>query len=349
MLSTRDAGMAGRGYGLFVTSIVMVVLATVFVGTRLSYRLVTRRTGWDDWTILASLTLSIVLTLAMCMSIGNGYGQHKTDLSTAQLRTALRWYYVAQVVYKPIIGLTKSSILASYLRIFTVSKKFNIICWVNVAVIVSWTIGTTVATMLQCIPIRASWDKSVKATCTNSDVFWLAYGGMNIATDVIILVLPIQPILKLKMRRREKIGLLLAFLVGGFVVLTSILRVVAVKASTANKADITWAFVPRATWTLVEVNIAIVCACLPALRKPLLSLVSSQRFFSMTNESQEELSGKSNTIGSGIQLETARFSRGYHDSYHNSLSNKPIVITKEYDVREEDAGSPRRLVRDSYF
>ncbi|KAF2222374.1 hypothetical protein BDZ85DRAFT_184177, partial [Elsinoe ampelina] len=266
-------GIAGRGYGLFVTSILMVTLAAVFVGTRLTYRLVTRRTGWDDWTILLSLTLSIVLTLAMCMSIGNGYGQHKTDLTTLQLRTALRWYYIAQVVYKPIIGLTKSSILASYLRIFTVSKKFNIIAWVNIAVIVSWTIGTTVATILQCVPIRASWDKSVKATCTNSDIFWLAYGGMNIATDVIILVLPVQPILKLKMRRREKIGLLLAFLVGGFVVLTSILRVIAVKASTSNKADTTWAFVPRATWTLVEVNTRIVCACLPALRKPLLSLV----------------------------------------------------------------------------
>ncbi|PNS17869.1 WD repeat-containing protein 21 [Sphaceloma murrayae] len=344
MLVERTAGIAGRGHGLFVTSIVMVALAGIFVGSRLIYRAVTRRVGWDDWTILMSLTLSIVLTTTMCMSINNGFGPHCNGTMTHRSISAQHVYesryYFAQVVYKPIIGLTKASILASYLRIFTVSKKFNIICWINVAVIVSWTIGTTVATILQCVPVRASWDKSVKAKCIDSDAFWLAYGGMNIATDVIILLLPIQPIMKLKMRAREKIGLLLAFLVGAFVVLTSILRVVAVKASTANKADTTWAFVPRATWTLVEVNIAILCACLPALRKPLMSLVSSQKLFTISNESQEASLNKSIMQDSGVQLGATRYSR--------SFPHKPILVTKEYEVLEYQ--DPRRgPARDPYF
>lgn len=32
------------------------------------------------------------------------------------------------------------------------------------------------------------------------------------------------------------------------------------------------AFVPRTTWTVIEANTGIICACLPALRKPLFAL-----------------------------------------------------------------------------
>lgn len=154
------------------------------------------------------------------------------------------------------MGLTKVSILCTYLRIFTTSKTFGHLCLAVMAVVGVWTIGSTVATILQCIPVAASWDKSIRAQCTDSDVFWIAYGALQIATDLIILSLPIQPIMKLNMRRKEKFGLLLAFGlgllyahagrsdscladIGPSVVLTSILRVVAVSASTQNKADAT--------------------------------------------------------------------------------------------------------------
>lgn len=39
--------------------------------------------------------------------------------------------------------------------------------------------------------------------------------------------------------------------------------------SVRNKADITWNFIDRGIWTLIEANLGIVAACLPALQKPL--------------------------------------------------------------------------------
>lgn len=56
------------------------------------------------------------------------------------------------------------------------------------------------------------------------------------------------------------------FALGGFVCGTSIIRTNAVAASVANKKDNTWTFIPRSTWTLVEANVGIVCACLPMMR-----------------------------------------------------------------------------------
>jgi hypothetical protein len=56
------------------------------------------------------------------------------------------------------------------------------------------------------------------------------------------------------------------FTVGGFICATSIIRTNAVAASVTNKKDSTWTFIPRSTWTLVEANVGIICACLPMMR-----------------------------------------------------------------------------------
>lgn len=71
------------------------------------------------------------------------------------------------------------------------------------------------ATILQCIPIQASWDKSVKnPKCINKDAFWYAFAATNTVTDFAIFLLPIYPAMKLQLNKREKIGLLAVFAMG---------------------------------------------------------------------------------------------------------------------------------------
>lgn len=102
-----------------------------------------------------------------------------------------------------------------YLRIFT-SKSFRLACHINLGIVAGLTIGATMATILQCIPIRASWDRSIDATCTNSAAFWYAFAVTNIITDAIILFLPVREVLHLHLDRREKYGLLALFSLGAF-------------------------------------------------------------------------------------------------------------------------------------
>lgn len=126
---------------------------------------------------------------------------------------ALQYFYIAQVVYKIVIGFNKISILMLYLRIFT-SKAFRISCYTSLAIVASFTFGSTIATILQCIPTKGSWDKRVDATCTNSTVFWYSFAVINILTDVMILCLPVREVLNLHLHRREKYGLLALFSLG---------------------------------------------------------------------------------------------------------------------------------------
>lgn len=53
------------------------------------------------------------------------------------------------------------------------------------------------------------------------------------------------------------------------VTITSILRVTAVSNSLRNRSDLTWNFIPRGIWTLIEANAGIIGACLPIFRQPL--------------------------------------------------------------------------------
>lgn len=44
-----------RGWDLWISSVVMVIIAAIFVGARFTQRVLKRSVGVDDWTILASL------------------------------------------------------------------------------------------------------------------------------------------------------------------------------------------------------------------------------------------------------------------------------------------------------
>lgn len=104
--------------------------------------------------------------------------------------------------------------LCLYLRIF-IAKYFRRLCYVSLAVVISWAIGSVVATIFQCVPVAAFWDKSVEdPRCINSDVFWYSYGITNIITDAIIFALPMREVSLLHLPRREKIGIMLVFLMG---------------------------------------------------------------------------------------------------------------------------------------
>lgn len=55
------------------------------------------------------------------------------------------------------------------------------------------------------------------------------------------------------------------------VCITSVLRITTLDIATSY-LDITWNSIDSSKWTVIESNLGIICACLPALRRPLASL-----------------------------------------------------------------------------
>lgn len=87
----------------------------------------------------------------------------------------------------------------------------------------TWIIITgfafTIATVFQCTPIAAFWDRTIPgARCFKNEPWWISYATVQITTDFMLLAMPFRQILSLSMGRAEKLGVALVFGTGGLYV-----------------------------------------------------------------------------------------------------------------------------------
>ncbi len=101
----------------------------------------------------------------------------------------------------------------------------------------------------------------------------IATSSFNIITDIWILVLPINTLRAINRPTHEKIALFIIFGVGTFAAVASMVRLHTIYTYT-EAADPFKDSLLVNIWSMIEVNIAIACASVPAL-KPLFS--ASQR------------------------------------------------------------------------
>lgn len=123
-----------QGWKLYFTSLIMIIAAGLIVIARIVVRLrIGVKLQSDDYTIIASLVsrahkctqvisvdmpqmFSILLSITIQLSIVHGYGQHKVDLSTEELHTCLKFFWVAQTPYKIVVCLNKVSAILLYMK-----------------------------------------------------------------------------------------------------------------------------------------------------------------------------------------------------------------------------------------
>ncbi|PLN78369.1 hypothetical protein BDW42DRAFT_202212 [Aspergillus taichungensis] len=267
-LSTPE--VPNRGFPLWVCSVVFVIVAGMFVMTRLAVRFHYRGLGTDDWMILASLIGSIILSVTQCMAVHHGYGKHSRDLSEHDREIALKWIFVAQVMYKVVITINKTSFLCLYLRIF-IQPVFRWLCFAGIAFLNCWGLGYILVTIFQCRPIAYFWDKSIaNPNCVDTKAQWLSYAIINIVCDALILIMPLYPISQLRLPRAKRFGLAGIIALGAFVCVISIIRTTTLAESANNQAkDATSGPIPAVIWSVVEANTGIICACLPVFKQPL--------------------------------------------------------------------------------
>ena len=65
-----------------------------------------------------------------------------------------------------------------------------------------------------CNPVQSTWNDLIQTDCINIIRVTSAVGGLNIATDFIILVMPLPLISILQLQPKQKWGLLAVFATG---------------------------------------------------------------------------------------------------------------------------------------
>jgi hypothetical protein len=144
-----------------------------------------------------------------------GAGTHVYDLSVADLYPdLLRGWVVAAVMYSVTMCFSKLSILLLYRRLFPISN-FVKRWWVVTAFTVAYSIGGAFASLFQCSPLTSAWSLTVKADyCINTEKFYTANAALNVASDIMILILPIPIVWGLNTDVRKKVILTGLFSMG---------------------------------------------------------------------------------------------------------------------------------------
>lgn len=122
--------------------------------------------------------------------------------------------YSNQLLYHPILALTKISILFLYNRI-SVSGKFRKWVYVLIGLNIALTVSIFIADLFQCYPFAFLWDKTIPGgKCMDQQAFFVGSAVLNIISDCAVLALPIPMVWKMQTNLRKKIALLFLFSLG---------------------------------------------------------------------------------------------------------------------------------------
>ncbi len=102
-----------------------------------------------------------------------------------------------------------------YLRIFVI-RWFKLTCYVLIAIITAFTVGSVFSSIFQCTPVRYAFKKKIPGGghCINLTIFWYANAVFNITSELCVIGLPILVIRKLQLPFRKKLLLCCVFAVG---------------------------------------------------------------------------------------------------------------------------------------
>jgi hypothetical protein len=167
-----------------------------------------------------------------------------------------------------------------------------------------------------------------EASCTDIVVIYLSSAPLNIITDLAILVLPMPILTSMRLPKKQKTILVVTFGFGIFVAVIDVVRIAYLQQAAkthlqnvqdhqtpsgsaswnSNTDDFSWYASLSFMWSTIEINVGIMCACVPAM-KPLVS-----RFMPHMLRDNSQTDQAALTRGSGLNHPHLRINPSAQDS-----------------------------------
>ncbi|KAI9746903.1 MAG: hypothetical protein M1815_004892 [Lichina confinis] len=255
-------------------------LGTVAVLLRLYARArIVRKIGPDDWTSVLAMIFNIGWTVVVYMDVHFFQGRHIWDLPMSyMIPRYFKFQISVYLLYAPTNVCVKCSIFLLYLRIFQFRTGITRLTWFVIFTIVGFYFAAFFVVLFACRPWNKKLNPLIPGKCINSIAIAVLSSIHNIIIDLAAFLLPIREVLKLRISRREKIQLTAVFAAGLFACVVSVLRLLAF-IRMIKTTDITWHGYDTSLWTVVEINVAILCACAPAIRPLVRAYVSTSKSY----------------------------------------------------------------------
>lgn len=194
-------------------------------------------------------------------------GIHITDVPEHDPAVALRWQFIIQLWYSPILGAVKASILLFMLRLTSHMARVRWTIHALNALNLGMVAAILFVVIIQCGPLEFNWDKSIRGgVCINQGWFYVSTAALTILTDLLVLSLPFWVFLGLSMARGIKIAIICVFLLGAVVPAVGTYRLVLLYQTFFEPPPPDPTYSISLTSSVVECNLAIMTASAPALR-----------------------------------------------------------------------------------
>ncbi|KAL9115409.1 MAG: hypothetical protein Q9227_000730 [Pyrenula ochraceoflavens] len=273
-----------RSQSLLHLCIAFIVVETIFFGIFVASRVVLKNyRGIETWCFMP---LAYIFGLGCCI-LGilivkrGGAGRHLAYFMIHEpdiLLTSLKLTAAQEYIYAFSVAFPKLSIIALYLRVIR-DKWTRRITWMLGIIVCLNLVASVITVSSICQPFEYRWDKTIPGGhCADMMGFYRFISIPNIATDIAILVLPLPTLWGLQISNFRKVGILVTFVVGGFGIITAIIRFVHFYTEDLF-SDFTFVGADTETWTVVEPGAYFLCACLPGLR-PILRLIEESALYS---------------------------------------------------------------------
>ncbi|KAJ0417614.1 hypothetical protein BJY00DRAFT_325448 [Aspergillus carlsbadensis] len=254
---------------IYLTLPIMVIAVILRVYVRLSKR----KVGTDDWLLVfgAFHRSPAIFTLAHLQTdLNDIMGRHAWDIPISALRP---WFFkyttIAGTLYNISAMSTKISVLAFYLRIFSISPRARIFIWTGIILIGVGYVTLSTLWLTWTVPHRGDggWGSlaNVQRVGQSSGRLNLALIVFSVVSDLYVIAIPTVIVLRLRLPLRKKMVVACVFLIS----------LVSLGCCIANTVPRYRVFVFEdaidnmrvgiriQALCITELNIGISCACVP--------------------------------------------------------------------------------------
>ncbi|UQC77604.1 uncharacterized protein CLUP02_03073 [Colletotrichum lupini] len=266
VIQTEIVPLSDRAVPIVVVNVLLTFATTLWTGMRLYSR---RKKGQsftieDFLTVVALIAFYGLVACNFVMVYLGGTGHHYLTLQPYHVERMSKAAYGVQTLFAICLGFIKIGITLMLQRVFFV-QGFKIAARITTGLCVCWMLFTILIGIFICQPVAMNWNPATPGgKCGDQNAAFAAVGYFDLATDLIILVLPIPMVYNLQLRWPHKVALYVIFGAGALTMIFAALRLKNVL--TMDFTDVTYSQVGVVLMGTLEPGVAIIVSSSPLLK-----------------------------------------------------------------------------------
>ncbi|KAI3573918.1 hypothetical protein IWW34DRAFT_810158 [Fusarium oxysporum f. sp. albedinis] len=249
--------------------VIFLLSCSVRIGTKI---LTTKTLSVDDILTIAATVFAIGQSIATFIGCDNGLGKPASRLDSREISIFFKSQYASNTMFVASVFCCKLSCTVCLRMISRESLRWIVFGFE--AVVGGWGASALIVNLFQC-QLPTPWIYTNDKRCIDRTAFWTYYSITNITTDIGIIIVFCENVLKIQIPWSKKIFVMSVF---GSRIL--IIPAVAVQIYLSNKAfastDFTFANWEAAIALQLVQCLSIVTVCIPSFRPLFNSLESGQ-------------------------------------------------------------------------